>query len=223
MDMLGPQPLTGPAHSLLQTSNDELACTTSPSKYPIVATAKMLSSELPEREQVPTASKLPHAPLAGLHTQDVALGGDLVDNWREYCDKQRETFDAERKLWAVERNLLGAQISQLQNELMVVNSKLKQLELSNDTKGTDIGDRLKSNITTNFAEAKDMSTKDVFAEQSNMSKVHFASESSGHLHDIIESNSLPNVLRVENGANMANTDNPDILVSENNMESGKSF
>lgn len=180
----------------------------------------MLSSELPEREQVPTASKLPHAPLTGLPTQDVAIGGDLVDNWREYCDKQRETFDAERKLWAVERNLLGAQINQLQNEIMVVNSKLKQLELSNDAKATETEDKSMSSVTNSFPEAKDMSTEDSLAEHSNTSKVHFASETSGHLNDIIEANNLPKDSRVRNGTSTSNADNLDTSATENDPQSG---
>ena len=90
-----------------------------------------ISSPVPEREQVSTASKMPGSSFTGLPLQDSSLaGGDFVDNWREYCNKQRELFDAERELWAVERKLLGSQISQLQNDLMIVNSKLKQLELS---------------------------------------------------------------------------------------------
>ena len=180
----------------------------------------MLSSELPEREQVPSASKLPHAPLTSFPAHDIGLGGDLVDNWRDYCDKQRETFDSERKLWAIERSLLGAQISQLQNELMVVNSKLKQLELRNDTKTTDIGDSSNSNPIISFTEAEDMSTKNTLAEDSNTSKVHFASETSGQLHEIIGAKILPNDVQVENGSSETKADNPEILAREDNVEDG---
>ena len=193
------QPLIRIAQAFMQTSNDELPRVTNSSTNPAIASIKMLSSDLPEREQVPSASRLPHAPLVSTLTRDSSLGGDLlVDNWRDYCDKQRETFDAERKLWAVERKLLSAQISQLQNELMIANSKLKQLELSNGTKVIENGDLEHSDTSKASAETNATTTEGNLEDRSSSSKVHFASGASELSHDISETNNLQNSLYSDN-------------------------
>ena len=190
--MLGPQPLAEHPQAFMQTSNDELPRLTKFSTHPSAAPATMLSSDLPAREQVPSASRLPHGPVASTLTRDNGLSGDLVDNWRDYCDKQRETFDAERKLWAVERKLLSAQISQLQNELMIASSKLKQLELSNGTSLIKNGDSKYPNTRKAPLETEEATKEGSSDEHLSNPKVHFPSDAAELLHDIPEINDTPN-------------------------------